>query len=72
MIEPRFVNTSAAARKAGHPVSGAHIDYVPAKIPLSCLVLADEIAAFVACLASDEYAFRTVAVFEISGGRATE
>jgi hypothetical protein len=52
-IEPLFVTTSAAAGKDDLPMSDARIDYVPAKIPRSCSVLEEEIAAFVACLASD-------------------
>jgi 3-oxoacyl-[acyl-carrier protein] reductase len=44
---------------------------VIAKIPMGRLGRADEVAALVAWLASDECSFSTGAVFDISGGRAT-
>jgi NAD(P)-dependent dehydrogenase (short-subunit alcohol dehydrogenase family) len=44
---------------------------VTAKIPMGRLGQADEVAALVCWLASDECSFSTGAVFDISGGRAT-
>jgi NAD(P)-dependent dehydrogenase (short-subunit alcohol dehydrogenase family) len=44
---------------------------VIAKIPMGRLGRADEVAALVAWLASEECSFCTGAVFDISGGRAT-
>ncbi len=47
------------------------IDYMVAKIPMGRPGKVTEVAALVAWLASDECAFSTGAVFDISGGRAT-
>jgi NAD(P)-dependent dehydrogenase (short-subunit alcohol dehydrogenase family) len=47
------------------------LNYVKSKIPMGRLGQADEVAALVAWLASDECSFSTGAVFDISGGRAT-
>ena len=41
------------------------------KIPMGRFVLVDEIAALVGWLASEDCAFSTGGVFDISGGRAT-
>ena len=49
----------------------AHIDYMLAKIPMGRFGEAEEVAALVAWLCSDECTFSTGAVFDISGGRAT-
>ncbi|MEQ8354597.1 MAG: SDR family NAD(P)-dependent oxidoreductase [Kiloniellaceae bacterium] len=48
-----------------------HIDYMLSKIPLGRFGQAEEVAALVAWLASEECSFSTGAVFDISGGRAT-
>ena len=48
-----------------------HIDYMLSKIPLNRFLEPDEAAALVAWLASEDCAFSTGAVFDISGGRAT-
>ena len=48
-----------------------HIDYMLSKIPLNRFLEPDEAAALIAWLASEECAFSTGAVFDISGGRAT-
>ena len=45
--------------------------YVTAKIPVGRLGQADEVAALVSWLASEECSFSTGAVFDVSGGRAT-
>ena len=45
--------------------------YVTAKIPVGRLGRAEEVAALVAWLASEECSFSTGAVFDVSGGRAT-
>jgi len=45
--------------------------FVTAKIPMGRLGKADEVAAMVSWLASEECSFCTGAVFDVSGGRAT-
>ncbi|MFD1793780.1 SDR family NAD(P)-dependent oxidoreductase [Ochrobactrum teleogrylli] len=45
--------------------------FVTAKIPVGRLGEADEVAALVCWLASEECSFSTGAVFDVSGGRAT-
>jgi 2-dehydro-3-deoxy-L-rhamnonate dehydrogenase (NAD+) len=49
----------------------SHIDYMLSKIPLNRFGQADEIAALVAWLCTEECSFSTGAVFDLSGGRAT-
>lgn len=48
-----------------------HIDYMLSKIPMGRVGQAEEVAAMIAWLSSDEVSFSTGAVFDISGGRAT-
>ncbi|RYE82319.1 MAG: SDR family oxidoreductase, partial [Hyphomicrobiales bacterium] len=45
--------------------------FVTAKIPMGRLGRAEEVAALVGWLASEECSFSTGAVFDVSGGRAT-
>ena len=52
-------------------VSKEHIHYMLSKIPLGRPGTVGEVAALVAWLCSEECAFTTGAVFDISGGRAT-
>jgi NAD(P)-dependent dehydrogenase (short-subunit alcohol dehydrogenase family) len=47
------------------------IDYMVSRIPMGRMGRAEEVAALIAWLASDECTFSTGAVFDISGGRAT-
>jgi NAD(P)-dependent dehydrogenase (short-subunit alcohol dehydrogenase family) len=48
-----------------------HIDYMLSKIPMNRFGTADEIAALVAWLCTEECSFSTGAVFDLSGGRST-
>ena len=48
-----------------------HIDYMLSRIPMGRFVEAEEIAAMICWLASEECSFSTGAVFDITGGRAT-
>ncbi len=48
----------------------AHIDFMLSKIPMGRFGLAEEIAALVAWLCTEECSFSTGAVFDLSGGRA--
>ena len=47
-----------------------HIDFMLSKIPMSRFLLVEEVAAMIAWLSSEDCAFSTGAVFDISGGRA--
>ena len=64
--------TPAAAKTAiFEQMSREHIAYMLARIPMNRFVKVEEIAALAAWLASEDCAFSTGAVFDISGGRAT-
>ena len=64
--------TPAAAKTAiFDQMTESHINYMLSKIPMARFVQVDEIAALVSWLASEDCAFSTGAVFDISGGRAT-
>ena len=51
-------------------VSQAHIDYMVERIPMGRMGGADEVAALICWLASEECSFSTGATYDISGGRA--
>jgi NAD(P)-dependent dehydrogenase (short-subunit alcohol dehydrogenase family) len=64
--------TPAAAKTAiFDQLTQTHIDFMLSKIPKNRFVLVEELAAMVAWLSSEDCAFSTGAVFDISGGRAT-
>jgi NAD(P)-dependent dehydrogenase (short-subunit alcohol dehydrogenase family) len=64
--------TPAAAKTAiFDQMTQQQIDYMLSKIPKARFVLVEEVAAMVSWLASEDCAFSTGAVFDISGGRAT-
>ena len=64
--------TPAAAKTAiFDSMTQQHIDFMLSKIPMGRFLLVDEAAALIAWLASEDCAFSTGAVFDISGGRAT-
>ncbi len=64
--------TPAAAKTAiFDQMTKQHIAYMLAKIPMNRFVEVDEIASLACWLASEDCAFSTGAVFDISGGRAT-
>jgi 2-dehydro-3-deoxy-L-rhamnonate dehydrogenase (NAD+) len=52
-------------------VSPEHVKYMVSRIPMGRTGRAEEVAAIVAWLCSDDCSFSTGAVFDISGGRAT-
>jgi len=63
--------TPAAARTAiFDQMTPQHIEFMLSKIPMGRFCEVDEIAAMVAWLASEDCAFSTGAVFDLSGGRA--
>jgi 3-oxoacyl-[acyl-carrier protein] reductase len=51
-------------------VSQEHVDYMLERIPMGRMGKADEVAALVAWLTSEECSFSTGATYDISGGRA--
>ena len=62
--------TPAAAKIAiFDQLTQAHIDFMPVQNSKGRFVLVEELAAMVAWLASEDCAFSTGAVFDISGGR---
>lgn len=64
--------TPAAARTPiFDQMTQEHIDYMLSKIPMNRFLEPSEAAALIAWLASEDCAFSTGAVFDISGGRAT-
>ncbi len=63
--------TPAAVRTAiFDQMTQEHIGFMLSKIPMGRFGLVEEIAAMVAWLASEDCAFSTGAVFDLSGGRA--
>jgi NAD(P)-dependent dehydrogenase (short-subunit alcohol dehydrogenase family) len=51
-------------------ISQHHVDYMIERIPMGRMGKADEVAALICWLASEECSFSTGATFDISGGRA--
>ena len=65
------VTPAAAETDLFKQMTEEHIAYMRSKIPMNRFVQPAEIAALVAWLCSEECAFSTGGVFDISGGRAT-
>jgi 3-oxoacyl-[acyl-carrier protein] reductase len=64
--------TPAAAKTAMFDtMTQAHIDFMLSKIPMGRFLQVEELASMVCWLSSQDCAFSTGAVFDISGGRAT-
>ncbi len=70
-IRVNCVTPAAARTDLFAQMTEAQIAYMLSKIPMGRFVLVEEIAALVAWLSSEECAFSTGGVFDISGGRAT-
>jgi NAD(P)-dependent dehydrogenase (short-subunit alcohol dehydrogenase family) len=64
-IAPAVIETPILAG-----LSQQHVDYMVERIPLGRMGKADEVAALIAFLASEEMSFSTGATYDISGGRA--
>ena len=63
--------TPAAARtEIFESMKQEHIDFMLSKIPMNRFLLVEEVAAMIAWLSTEDCAFSTGAVFDISGGRA--
>ena len=65
-VTPAAVRTPLFAQ-----MTQAHIDFMLSKIPMGRFGQAEEIAAMVAWLCTEDCSFSTGAVFDLSGGRAT-
>ena len=64
--------TPAAARtEIFSQMTQEHVDYMLARIPMGRFLEPAEVASLICWLATEECAFSTGAVFDISGGRAT-
>jgi 3-oxoacyl-[acyl-carrier protein] reductase len=64
-VAPAVVETPILAGVAQH-----HIEYMVERVPMGRMGRADEVAALVCWLASEECSFSTGATYDISGGRA--
>jgi 2-dehydro-3-deoxy-L-rhamnonate dehydrogenase (NAD+) len=65
------VTPAAAKTEIFDSMSQQHIDYMLAKIPMNRFLLPEEAAAMIVWLTSEDCAFSTGSVFDLSGGRAT-
>ncbi|WP_322041825.1 SDR family NAD(P)-dependent oxidoreductase [Paraburkholderia sp. J67] len=65
------VTPAAAKTEIFDSMSQQHIDYMLAKIPMNRFLMPDEAASMIVWLCSEDCAFSTGAVFDLSGGRAT-
>lgn len=70
-IRVNCVTPAAVKTAIFDQISQAHIDFMLSKIPLGRFGLAEEIAALVGWLCTEDCSFSTGAVFDLSGGRAT-
>jgi 3-oxoacyl-[acyl-carrier protein] reductase len=70
-VRVNCVTPAAAKTRIFDQMKQEFIDYMLSKIPMGRFVDVTEIAAMVAWLSSEDCAFSTAAVFDISGGRAT-
>lgn len=64
------ITPAAAKTDIFNQMSQEHIDFMLSKIPMNRFLLVDEAASLIAWLSSEDCAFSTGAVFDISGGRA--
>jgi 2-dehydro-3-deoxy-L-rhamnonate dehydrogenase (NAD+) len=65
------VTPAAAKTEIFDSMSQQHIDYMLSKIPMNRFLMPDEAAAMIVWLCSEDCAFSTGSVFDLSGGRAT-
>ncbi|WP_321863881.1 SDR family NAD(P)-dependent oxidoreductase [Burkholderia cenocepacia] len=65
------VTPAAAKTEIFDSMSQQHIDYMLSKIPMNRFLMPEEAASLILWLASEDCAFSTGAVFDLSGGRAT-
>jgi NAD(P)-dependent dehydrogenase (short-subunit alcohol dehydrogenase family) len=65
------VTPAAAKTEIFDSMKQEHIDYMLSKIPMNRFLLPEEAASMILWLSSEDCAFSTGAVFDLSGGRAT-
>ncbi|WP_042261974.1 SDR family NAD(P)-dependent oxidoreductase [Paraburkholderia heleia] len=65
------VTPAAARTEIFDSMSQQHIDYMLAKIPMNRFLMPDEAASMIVWLTTEDCAFSTGSVFDLSGGRAT-
>jgi NAD(P)-dependent dehydrogenase (short-subunit alcohol dehydrogenase family) len=65
------VTPAAARTEMFDSMKQEHIDFMLSKIPMGRFLQVNEAAAMICWLASEDCAFSTGAVFDLSGGRAT-
>jgi 2-dehydro-3-deoxy-L-rhamnonate dehydrogenase (NAD+) len=65
------VTPAAAKTEIFASMSQQHIDYMLSKIPMNRFLLPEEAASLILWLSSEDCAFSTGSVFDLSGGRAT-
>jgi 2-dehydro-3-deoxy-L-rhamnonate dehydrogenase (NAD+) len=70
-VRVNCVTPAAVKTPIFEQMTEAQIGYMLSKIPIGRFGLIEEVAALVCWLASEECAFSTGAVFDVSGGRAT-
>jgi 2-dehydro-3-deoxy-L-rhamnonate dehydrogenase (NAD+) len=70
-IAVNTITPAAAKTRIFDQMTQAHIDYMLAKIPRARFLELTELASLVTWLASEENAFSTGAVWDLSGGRST-
>jgi 2-dehydro-3-deoxy-L-rhamnonate dehydrogenase (NAD+) len=70
-IRVNCVTPAAVKTAIFDQMTQAHIDFMLSKIPMARFGQAQEVAALVAWLCTEECSFSTGAVFDLSGGRAT-
>lgn len=65
------VTPAAAKTEIFDSMAQEHIDYMLSKIPMNRFLLPEEAASLILWLSSEDCAFSTGSVFDLSGGRAT-
>lgn len=65
------VTPAAARTPIFESMTQTHIDFMLSKIPMGRFLEVDEAASMIAWLTTQDCAFSTAAVFDLSGGRAT-
>ena len=65
------ITPAAAKTEIFDQMKQEHIDFMLSKIPMNRFLLVEEAASLIGWLSSEDCAFSTGAVFDLSGGRAT-